>query len=125
MDRKTINIIILFFVLGMGLYHMIPSEYLIGRLIYYISLYGSITGYLFHLRYNSPNNKFRKFYLYASFYSIGKMIYHLWVAITKYKYKLGLIEYEFYILGIKCELFAAIFSLIAFVTLILFLNNNE
>jgi hypothetical protein len=153
MGRKGINIIILAFLFGMGLYHIIPSKFLIGRLIYYISLYGSITGFLFHLRYVSIEKKFKRYYLFASFYSIGKMIYHLWLCAIKYRYDKYVIDYEksildyqngiieynevlknydsiiaeykFEILGIECGLFAAIFTAIVFLILILFeINNN-
>lgn len=125
MDRKKVNIIILLFVLGMALYHIIPSQYLIGRFIYYISLYGSITGMLFHLRYISLEKKYRQFYLVASFYSIGKMLYHLWMVIAKYKYNVLKLEYDFDIFGIECELFATIFTFIAFLILVGFSLNNR
>ena len=125
MDRNWINRIILFFVLGMGLYHIIPSEFLIGRLIYYISLYGSITSFLFYLRYASLEKKDKRFYLYASFYSIGKMFYHLYVAIFKYRYFQLKMEYNFSILGIECELFISIFTGILLISLLLIKYNNR
>jgi len=136
----------------MGIYHVLPYEYLIGRLIFYICLYGSITCFLLHLRYNSLERKYKRYYLIASIFSIGKMIYHVWIAIVKFKYEKYLIDYEgtiiqyqsglanydqvllkynkavlehnFNILGIECELFAAIFTGIIFLTLILLHLNN-
>lgn len=153
MSRKVINRIVLLFVLGMGLYHIIPSQFLIGRFIYYISLYGIITFIFFHLRYISLENKYKNFYLFASFFSIGKMAYHLWISVSRYKYaniaieydealikyQNGLInyedalleynkvlmEYKFEILGIECELFASIFTAISLIILIGFSLNNK
>lgn len=125
MDRKKVNIIILLFVFGMALYHIIPAKYLIGRFIYYISLYGSITGMLFHLRHKSLEKKYKQFYFVASFYSIGKMLYHLWMVIAKYKYNVLKLEYDFNIFGIECELFASIFTCIALLILIGFSLNNK
>ncbi len=141
------------FILGMGSYHIIPSEFLIGRLIYYICLYGAITGFLFYLRHNSKERKYRKFYLIASFYSIVKMMYHLWIGIMRHKYarygieydkalidyqkglieyqevlskyNLAIIEYKFTIFGIEFEMFAAIFSVIVFIILLSFKFNND
>lgn len=113
------------FVLGMGLYHVIPSQFLIGRLIYYISLYGSITSFLFYLRHTSVDKKYRNFYLYASFYSIGKMFYHLYVAIFKYRYFELKLEYNFSILGMECELFISIFTALVFIILLLIKFNNR
>ena len=109
----------------MALYHIIPSEYLIGRFIYYISLYGVITALLFHLRYKSLEKKYKQYYLVASFYAIGKMAYHLWMVIAKYKYNVLKLEYNFDILGIECELFASIFTLITLITLVGFSLNNK
>lgn len=141
------------FVVGMGSYHIIPSQFLFGRLIYFISLYGLITGLLFHLRSNSLEKKHKQFYLIASLYSVSKMIYHLWISVTKYnyenyaieykkaliEYQKGLIDYEsvvmlynntvvehkFTIFGVECELIASIFSLVVFMILIMFKINND
>lgn len=109
----------------MALYHMIPSEYLVGRFIYYISLYGSVTAFLFHLRHKSLEKKYKQYYLVASFYSIGKMCYHLWMVIAKYKYNVLKMQYDFDIFGIECELFASVFTGIALITLIGFSLNNK
>lgn len=139
--------------LGMGVYHIIPYEYLIGRLVFYICLYGSIAGFLLYLRSNSIEIKYKRFYLTASIFSIVKMVYHLWVAITKYKhytalnsykesiisYEKALIEYDdllikyneaisdysFKVIGIESELFAAIFTGIVFIILIALKINNK
>ena len=137
----------------MASYHIIPSKYLIGRLIYFISLYGVITAFLFHLRYISLEIKYKRFYFIAAIFSISKMTYHLWLAIFKYRYneyllEYGkslteyqneridyekvlleynkiLVEYNFKIFDIDCEVFAAVFSIILFIVLITFKFNNN
>lgn len=116
MRKKLLNNIIVGFILGMGIYHLIPSEYLIGRLIYYISLYGIITAFLFYFIKNEKDKKHKRYYLIASFYSIGKMGYHLYVAITKYKFNM---------LGLDSELAIGLFSILVFVILLLIKLNNK
>lgn len=114
--NKTLNNIILAFIFCMGLYHIIPREFLFGRLIYYFSLYGFITYILLYFRSITSHKKYKRFYLIASIYSISKLFYHLFIAIFKYK---------FMILYLDSELFAAIYSGLIVFILVLFKLNNK